>query len=142
MKKALLISIQDERPVQAEEVEVQDNYRGDCYGDSVGFSVGSNQYIRTLGEGETLETWLSEHVFGRVTKLDPKDFDRNGVYPEGIAEEGSPFIVWKCDLTDWHYYDFGTEAGDKRYYILIDRSEYYAPHACDIVAFAKKNFFL
>ena len=45
---ALLNSYEGETLVNSEVVELPDNYDGDPYGDTVPFSVGSNQTIETL----------------------------------------------------------------------------------------------
>ena len=48
--KALLKTYQNEKFVEAELIELPSNYDGDQYGDTVPFSVGSNQTIEVLSE--------------------------------------------------------------------------------------------
>ena len=43
--KAVLCTCSNERIVEREAIELPANYDGDPYGDTVPFSVGSNQYI-------------------------------------------------------------------------------------------------
>lgn len=47
---ALLQTYQDEKIVEIEVVELPDNYDGNPYGDTVPFSVGSNQTIVTISD--------------------------------------------------------------------------------------------
>ncbi len=48
--KALLKTYENDKFVEAELVELPSNYDGNQYGDTVPFSVGSNQLIEVLGE--------------------------------------------------------------------------------------------
>tara|TARA_E500000318_G_C3538926_1_gene203842 strand:- start:1081 stop:1275 length:195 start_codon:yes stop_codon:yes gene_type:complete len=48
--KALLHTYQNEKAIESELVELPSNYNGDPYGETVPFSVGSNQSIEILGE--------------------------------------------------------------------------------------------
>ena len=52
--KALLHTYQNEKAIQSELIELPSNYNGDPYGDTVPFSVGSNQSIEVLGENQFL----------------------------------------------------------------------------------------
>lgn len=47
---ALLQSYENGKVVQIEVVEIPDDYDGDPYGDTVPFSVGSNQTIVTISD--------------------------------------------------------------------------------------------
>ena len=52
--KALLHTYQNEKAIQSELIELPSNYNGDPYGDTVPFSVGSNQSIEVLSEYQFL----------------------------------------------------------------------------------------
>ena len=56
MLKAKLITFSKETIIDSETVFVDDNYDGDCYGNTVPFAVGSNQAIKIIDT-----TWLNEH---------------------------------------------------------------------------------
>jgi hypothetical protein len=47
---ALLQTYENEKIVEIEVVEIPDNYDGDPYGETVPFSVGSNQTIVTISD--------------------------------------------------------------------------------------------
>ena len=48
--KALLHSYQNDRVLESTIIELPSNYDGDPYGETVPFSVGSNQSIEVLSE--------------------------------------------------------------------------------------------
>jgi len=52
--KALLHTYQNEKLTESELIELPSNYDGDPYGETVPFSVGSNQSIEVLGEDQFL----------------------------------------------------------------------------------------
>lgn len=50
--KALLHTYKNEKAIESELVELPSNYDGDPYGETVPFSVGSNQSIEVLSEDQ------------------------------------------------------------------------------------------
>jgi len=93
--KAYLVTYLVEQIVDVHLVEISDEYDGDCYGDSVPFSVGSNQSIVTKEDehlwGKCEQIFMQKYVENEVAKLRSMGWQRDDfakALKELLAKEG------------------------------------------------------